>query len=424
MALASGSLLIPISLGQRLRLPGWLRGIQAIRLDAEKVSKRSLDFVAERVCEQIGASWKALPPELRHPKTICSAVLRTVLLDQFSGPGERTGAWSRQYDRYLRHYYGDRAIRRSISQGASLTFTAMLTERLSHFASSASGVQAELADAALGRAADFVLASQHKEQGGFGRRTQEVGTRGGRKLHLDMRHTCWAVRALLSIDARKFTHQIKRGLEWLAWHARHRGSDDDRWCWTTAPLLALMSDPRLNDFKRWRRHCVSMRRAVMIDLEKSFDDEIASWVKGEKEAETRSWVSVDNALYVMYCLKDCRNLSPRLKQQRRAAIQKLLTRSCIVGGSTRARGVPMFEPNQPEVGPTAQLIEIMKDTKWAPECEKLARFVAMRLADRRTMPSTFSWHLSSVLTVPGLRDQSLVQLEIGNVLAGRDCQGV
>jgi hypothetical protein len=333
-----------------------------------------------------------------------SFVLRAILLDQFTGPEERMGAWSRQYDRYLRIYYSETGVRHAVSQGASLTFTGMVVERLSTL-STRSGIVAEFANAALRRAEGFILSSQHRERGGFGRLSSENRVRGARTLTLDLRHTCWAIRALLSIDGRRFAQQIDDGLRWLAWRTRNRDDKDDRWCWTTAPLLALMSDPRLRTVDVWQQECAWLRETVQADLEASWDIGSHSWVKGEEQSKQR-WISADNALYVLYCLKDCEHLSERLDGQRRAAIQGLLDRSRGSADGVPARGIPLFS-EQPEVGPTAQLLEIMTCMGHMDKSVELSNFVATRVAAGRTMPQTFSWHLSSALAVPELCDRGL-----------------
>jgi len=405
MALASGSLLIPVSLdGKFNELPGWLGGFQAIEAIPGKALDKSLALVADRACDRLGATWSTLPAELQMPKTVGSFVLRTILLDQFTGPEERRGAWSRQYDRYLRIYYGDDDARHGVSQGASLTFTGMIVERLALLAAG-SGPVPELAAGALRRAEAFILLSQHREQGGFGRLTADRRVRGERALTLDLRHTCWAIRALVSIDQQRLAQHITNGLRWLAWRARHRDDKDDKWCWTTAPLLALMNDPRLAATDEWRQECSALTETLQADLEASWDAASQSWVKGEEQPKWR-WVSADNALYVLYCLKDIKNLSEQLNNQRQEAIKGLLARSASYNGDGIGRGIPLFS-EQPEIGPTAQLLEIMNCMGYTDKIAELSLFVASRLAAGQPMPETFSWNLSSILAAPDLFRQPL-----------------
>src|SRR5262249_32966871 len=156
--------------------------------------------IAEQVTDRLSSSWTILPLGLQNPDTIATKVLRTILLDQYSGPPERMGAWSRQYDRYLRLAYRDISVPAGVSQGASLTLTGLTIEHLTAFPSDCWGSVAPYLDASLERAEAFLLSSQDPQEGGFGRLSSEFRVRGGRALIPDIRHTCWAIRSLLSID--------------------------------------------------------------------------------------------------------------------------------------------------------------------------------------------------------------------------------
>ena len=307
MGLASGSLLIPVSLdGDFNQLPGWVAGIQGIRRTQAETDEHLFARIAEQVTNRFGSAWSILPDKLQELESLGAVALRTVLLDQFSSPAERGGAWSRQYDRYLRLNYGDQAhIPAGVSQGASLTFTGMIVEKLSQFSATDTTNLGQYALSAARRAEAFILSCQDNEEGGFGRRSSEFRTRGGRALTLDIRHTCWAIRALVNIDPSRLQSPIDRGLEWLARRARNR-AHSDRWCWTTAPLLSLLLDARLQKFGIWSEVSANLWPSVSADLEDSFDASLASWTKGEADS---SLVAIDNALYVLHCLREKQYLS-------------------------------------------------------------------------------------------------------------------
>jgi hypothetical protein len=109
---------------------------------------------------------------------------------------------------------------------------------------------------------------------------------------------------------------------------------------------------------------------------------------------------IDNALYVLYCLKDVQNLSARLLAQSTAAIDGIIAQS---SGSLEQGGIPLFA-SEPEVGSTAQLLEILQDDGKS-ECQHFANFIAKELGARHLMPQTFPWQLAGALTVPNLRDR-------------------
>jgi hypothetical protein len=170
-------------------------------------------------------------------------------------------------------------------------------------------------------------------------------------------------------------------------------------------LLALLSDPhpRLAAAPEWPTDIHVIRQRVQTELEQSFDESLQSWMRGESQ---RGWVWVDNALYVMYCLKDAVGLSKELRRQRKESIRRLLARSSPSGEHGAARGIALFS-DQPEVGATAQLAEIIFNLGDAGESPELEDFVAASIAARRVMPETFSWHLSAALAIPGLRDRTI-----------------
>lgn len=398
MALASGSLVIPVSLdGEFDELPGWIAGVQGIRPMSGETEEHLFARIAEQVVNEFGSAWSILPQELKRPATIGSSIVRLILLDQFSGPEERIGAWSRQYNRYLRiNYEDDAAIPTGVSQGASLTLTGYLVERLCAFRRTNTTVLAQFTQSAVGKAEAFILSCQDNKEGGFGRLASEYRTRGGRRLTLDIRHTCWAIRALVSIDCDRLGPQIDRGLKWLARRVRSR-ENSDLWCWTTAPLLSLLFDDRLEPFDRWRKERGSLIRSVQKDLEASFDESLASWVKGE---QMPGWVATDNALYVLNCLKTTAYVSRTLERQSQFAIDRLLSRSQFsLLGDKPARGIGLFHIDQAEAGPTCELLYILKNRNAAVVAE-LAHFLLFHLASRTTMTESFSWHLSAALTMP------------------------
>lgn len=401
MAQASGSLVVPISIdGQLDKLPGWLADFEAVKLNTSIPLEAALDQLVTQLLQGLESSASRIPAQLKAPRTIADAVLRSVLIDQFLGPPERAGAWSRQYDRYLYLYYGDAPIHHAVSQSASLTFTGMIIERAAAFRSSATKHIIAALNGAIAHAEVFVLASQDRLQGGFGRLSSDHRSRGGRALQLDLRHTCWAIRALLAIDHNRFEQQINDGLRWLGHRATTRG-EEDRWCWSAAPLLALLMDPRLSGNTAWCQVGDQIRGSVERDLEEGFDPALRSWVKGEKPEMRRS-ACIDNALYVLYCLKDVQGLSTRLLDECTAAIDGIIAQS---SGSTEQGGIPLFA-REPEVGPTAQLLEILHDDRRS-ECQYFTNFIAKELAAQHLMPQTFSWHLIAALTLPDLRDRTL-----------------
>ena len=404
MALASGIPVIPVSLDGKIdQLPGWLSGIEAIRVPQLASSGRGVAAIADEVGKRLGVSRTATPSEIRGPGTLGASVLRTLLLDQFSAPEERIGAWSRQYDRYLRIYYGDAAIRPSVSQGASLTFTGMVSERLSAYAKDAPAAESEAAIAAQRRAAAFVLASHDPTEGGFGRLSSDFRVRSGRTIHLDLRHSCWAIRALLCIDKEAFSEQIDAGLSWIAARARRR-ADEDAWCWTAAVMYSLIQDTRLRD-RQWGGSVAALRDGVQSDLEQNFDARWRSWVRGE-EPNKRPRLAIDNALYVLYCLRDIDSLPERLRFQREAAIQGLVARTRANGKAEC--GLPLFASDQPTPGATAQLLEVTSPSELGHLCGPLGDFVASQFSRRMFMDETFPWHLSAVLSLPDLWRREIV----------------
>jgi TIR domain len=411
MAIASGSLLIPMTLdGDSVELPGWLGGIQAVTVGGGTSLEDAISIVVDNVCNRLGASWFSLPPDLQRPPTVGALVLRTILLDQFSSPEERIGAWSRQYDRYLAIYYGEDKVRSGVSLGVSLTLTGMIIERLRKILSSLPTSTVVFVQDSLRRAEGFVLRSRSPQEGGFGRLSSDLLVRGTHRLALDLRHTCWAIRSLLAIDRDRHFEEINQALGWLIPRIQNR-SESDRLCWTSAPLLALMDDTRLAEAKQWLAACEVLREGVQRDLEDSFDAELGSWVKGEKDPNL---VRIDNALYVMYCLMNCRGLSANMKLQWEISVRRLVAGlwfSDIRGG---ARGLPLFHQDQPDVGPTAQLLEILTNadivetSSLKKVSKELSNFIVSRFAERLTMHETFPWHLCAALTVPDLSAEKIV----------------
>jgi hypothetical protein len=406
MALASGSILIPISLDGRLDLlPAWLGGFQALTLE----QGRKLDEALSSVVEQIGQAVRVggnASASGDAPQTLGHLTLRAVLLDQFSAPVERAGAWSRQYNRYLRMYYGDGEIHDTISQGASLTLTGMIVEKLTEYRDNASAPLAAASNVALATAAAFIVSSRDRHLGGFGRLSSEVGARAGRPLQLDMRHTCWAIRALLCIDPIRFRSEIEFALEWLCARAKVR-HDRDRWCWTTAPILALTYDRRIASVPSWREATEWMRADFESALERSFDPNFCSWVNEEPQAK-RDWLATDNALYVLYCLNSCGDVSNTLTSQRGLAIERLLEKASAARAIGAGFGLSLFSVDLPQAGPTAQLLEVMGTVGSEEQRNALKAFVEDELASARTFPQTFSWHLASILGSRSL-SQTLVK---------------
>lgn len=409
MALASGSLLIPVSLdGHFDRLPAWLADLQATEAVPGRNLEAGIAAVVDRVRRYLDPAHGEFPSRLLRPDTVADHVLKTVVLDQFQGPDDRGGAWSRQYERYLNEYWGQTKKRQGVSLDTSLTLTGMIVERLVEYLEFAPPETAQIVRASLQRAEASILSCQDQDRGGFGRRSAFLKIRTYHEPHLDLRHTCWAVRALLSIDAVRLRPVIEAALEWLARNARSRSSSD-QWCWTTAPLLALLGDERALSLGNWSRARDKMLPAVRRDLEKDFSPSHGSWVAGEPN-EKKQWVATDNALYVLYTLAGTSLGSTRLVEQTQAAVRWLLSKARTQGGET---GLGLFT-EAPEVGPTAHLLEILSSNPWdntnlasLEQRRGMARFIVNRLSASNPMPATFSWHLSAALAVPSLRDHPL-----------------
>jgi hypothetical protein len=333
-------------------------------------------------------------------------VLKRVLLDQFSRPQERAGAWSRRFDRYLKLNYEDEPVPTTVSQGASLTVTGLIVERLANYLPYAEVSTNWIIRAALDRAEMFIRESQDEMQGGFGRRSSEFTMHNGRPLILDLRHTCWAIRALLAIDATRLRAQIEAGLGWLAQHAKVRGSSD-RLSWSAAVLLSLLEDSRVRDFPPWENLARQIQNEVAADLSSTFRRRLGSWVQGEIKQER---AAIDNALYVLYCIKDCTCLPDVIRRQRDIALDMLLKRTILAPSPNRARGLPLFHHDQPDAGSTAQLLELIKDGTGDDYLEQLVNFLVCSLATRGPSEESFSWNLSAALVLSHLRERRLLQV--------------
>jgi TIR domain len=405
MAVASGALIIPVSLDSRFdALPGWLNGIQGIDFSAADGLAASLKAIVDRAKEFVQPRLLAASPG--RADSARSLVLRILLQDQFNAPSETEGAWSRQYNRYLHAYWGPERVRPDVSQGASLTLTGLIVERLIKFREFADPGERSSVDDALQIAEQFILASQESKKG-FGRLSPQKPIRGPRKIQLDLRHSSWAVRALLAMDADRFRPFIEPALDWLLWNIPRREASES-WCWTTAPLIALLNDERALAYAPWARRRAKLLRQVEHDLKHDFHGGYRSWVIGE--TGIKRWVATDNALYVLYTLAGVKVKSATLRSQIEAALQQLAAKLRPRGRD--ALGLPMFS-GTPEVGPTAHLLSILadgyKDSKavLAVELTKMGRFVVRGLAEPIIMPLTFPWHLSGVLTTPSIRDCGL-----------------
>lgn len=152
-----------------------------------------------------------------------------------------------------------------------------------------------------------------------------------------------------------------------------------------------------------------MLSGVQDDLERDFSPRHRAWVKGES-GEQR-WIAIDNALYVLYTLSKAPIELDRILGDARLAIKQLTSRLQRAGATQM--GLPLFT-DSPEVGPTSQLLEILTlgqfdlgDLAQSVDLDALLRFVRGGLAAPKTMPVTFSWHLSSALRLPALRDCAL-----------------
>src|SRR5262249_52294126 len=189
-----------------------------------------------------------------------------------------------QDDRYLLLIYHGATIPNDVSQDTSLTMTGMIVERLVECLGGVSTAASQAVTKAIQDARSFVLGSQHRGQGGFGRRSPDFCSRGGRPLILDLRHTCWAIRTLLQIDERNLKPQIELALGWLAGQAAERYETDPE-CWTTAPLLGLINDHRLSGFQHWQSAGGALRRSVERDLIRAFDVRTASWIDGKEHKQ-------------------------------------------------------------------------------------------------------------------------------------------
>jgi hypothetical protein len=285
----------------------------------------------------------------------------------------------------------------------------MIVERLVRYLEAAPADTAELVRASLQHAESFIISSQDPARGGFGRRSAHWKQRVQHELELDVRHTCWAVRALLNLDSGRLRPVIEPALGWLGRQLEHRGDSDLR-CWTTAPLLALLEDERALSIGDWGRTRDKALRAVRRDLESDFSSRLGSWVVTEPD-EKKQWVATDNALYVLYTLAGSRIGSIRIADQARTAVRWLVSKARHA--QTGELGLGLFTET-PEVGPTSQLLEILSTNAWGSEDlasleerRDMARFVVNRVSASTPMPATFPWHLSSALAVPSLRDQPL-----------------
>jgi hypothetical protein len=67
-------------------------------------------------------------------------------------------------------------------------------------------------------------------------------------------------------------------------------------------------------------------------------------------------------------------------------------------------GIPLFHSANPEVGPTAQLVEILVSYGMNEDSRLFKEFVRDQLERSPEMQETFSWHLASVLAVSDLCD--------------------
>jgi hypothetical protein len=111
MALASGSLLIPVSLDGRFdRLPAWLADLQAVEAIPGPGLDAGIRAVVDQVRQHLDPALGDFPAHLLRPVIVADRVVKAVLLDQYQAPAERGGAWSRQYDRYLLEYWGKTPI--------------------------------------------------------------------------------------------------------------------------------------------------------------------------------------------------------------------------------------------------------------------------------------------------------------------------
>ncbi len=399
MALDSGAIIVPVSLDGKLDcVPGWLEKSQAI----SGADFGSVDQLVEHVATEVSTIFGTVPPELTEPRTVADYALRATLQDCFSDP-DRAGAWSRQCDRYTRLYYGEEGTQRQISRGTSLTFTGMITERLVKFQRITSKSLSQHIKTQLNQTVGFLLDSQDEERGGFGPKTKQL-MRGDSVVRPHIRHTCWAIRALLAIDEHKFAEEIGRGLRWLEMEVPIR-AHSDRWCWTAAVLLSLATDKRLLRSTRWRRAQAVWRHSVELDLTRSFVKRWQSWVKSEPHNK-RNWLSIDNALYVLNCLNDREGLSTELRQQMQGATLALFDRVETTNDGSLSCGLPLFSPGRPEVGASAQLFEISSQGN-SLDRAALADFIVRALAESRSMSSTFTWHLSALLSCPDLYTKSL-----------------
>jgi len=407
--LASGSIILPVSLdGRRELLPGWLAGIQALEAKSGPNLQSQLETVVNEVRRHVRSTATAGTYRALRDATVADFVLQTLAHDQFDGDTDKDGAWSRQYDRYLNIYWGTQPVRADVSRGASLTATGLTAERLAAFSRAKGNDAAGVAHRALGRAEQFALSSQHPTEGGFGRRSISLPSRGPPKLELDIRHTCWGVRTLLAIDPTAFQTFVEPALEWLSWHASRRG-EHDRLCWTMAPLLALLNDERALAISSWGGNRSLLLPEVEHDVERDFSGRHHAWVNGEPGKP--EWVGTDNALYVLYALSRTAIQSARIRDHARLAIRHLASRLRPAGHGQA--GLPFFT-DRPEVGPTAQFLEIIVMGHYGAEnlipakrIQEMYRFVQNSLADTQTMPVTFPWHLGSALVVPELRGRSL-----------------
>ena len=333
-----------------------------------------------------------LPHLLMRRDNVTNIILRILFIDQLGGVGRRKGGWSRQYDRYLKEYYGG-APKPGVSIGASLTFTGMIIYHLRKLFQKSSYEVRVIIEELLEKAVPFIMESRDPDEGGFGKLVQIPKTRGGRGIELDLRHTGWAILALLEIDPVRFTVQIKLGLNWILERVV-REFEKDHWCWTSSVILRVLYDSRITKYCDMRVRNQAIRSAV-YGLESSFDYNIGSWVLDESE-NSRERVSIDNALYVLNNLAVISNLPNNLKKQAHIAIEHLLVR-CRYHSKFSFRGLPLFDSETPSVGATAQLLSICEafDYDFDPN---LKDGVIKAIEGSNALPDTFSWHLVSAFS--------------------------
>jgi len=98
--------------------------------------------------------------------------------------------------------------------------------------------------------------------------------------------------------------------------------------------------------------------------------------------------------------------------QREIAIPGLKMRTWLTGNGER--GLPLFTVNDPNPGPSAQLLEVTRPGELGDVAAELRDFVASRVTHRMLAAESFPWHLAAVLSIPELSNRELPHSPLGH----------